>query len=96
MTLKTIVKNYIESQLLEELKECNLDGASFDIIKDILEKKGYVLSSSNNEIDDVLDTNGWQVDYYQYIFKDNVYTGYVLEGSMYFGDHEIKKWDEIY
>ena len=91
MKLIETIKNNVESTLCEGIKECNLDGAWYSLIKDTLGKMGYKLSSSDEVFDDYMDTNGWECDYCQYIFKDNDYIGYYLAGSLYFGQHEIIK-----
>ena len=39
------------------------------------------------ELDDWV--NGWQLDYWAYIFKDEEYTGYLIEGSFWYGTCKI-------
>lgn len=80
----------IQNQLKDGLKECKLPPMAFHIIKHTLEKMGYFLSDSERVMDDMIDTNGWECDYYLYIWKDDEYTGYALQGSYYYGDHKIE------
>ena len=65
------------------------------IVSEICTNCGYILSSDKEQIYDDIETNGWQCDYYMYIWKNGEYTGYALHGSYYYGDHKIEK-DEIY
>ena len=41
-------------------------------------------------MDEMIELNGWECDYYLYIWKDGEYTGYALQGSYYYGDHKIE------
>ena len=91
MKLQTILFNCVKHELEGGLKECDLSCIPFSIIKDGLEELGYTLSESEKYEEDIMYTNGWEHDYYMYIWKDGEYTGYCLSGSLYYGDNEIKK-----
>ena len=55
----------------------------FGIAEDILAKAGFIFDGSEME------TNGWQVDYWINMVKDN--DTYKVSGSMYYGDFKIQK-----
>ena len=93
MEIQKILLNLVKTELSDGLKECDLSCIPYSIIKAGLEQLGYTLSESEEYEDDVMYTNGWEHDYYMYIWKDGKYTGYHLTGSLYYGDNEIKKWD---
>lgn len=89
--IKQLVEDWVNEALEDGPQECILDGAWYNLIKVTLENAGYNLSSDPECLDDVMYTNSWEYDYYQYILKDGKYTGYVLVGSLYFGQHRIEK-----
>lgn len=90
-SIKELIEKDVESKITNGLKECSMPPVAFDLIKNILEKHGYFLSNEKTCIDDCYELNGWQCDYYCYIWKDDEYTGYVLNGSYYYCDHKIEK-----
>ena len=55
-------------------------------------EKYEVIKFKDNEfeMDEMIELNGWECDYYLYIWKDGEYTGYALQGSYYYGDHKIE------
>lgn len=89
--MKEVIENWVKDKLKDGPVECNLDGAWFNLIKNVLENTGYSLSNSPDRLDDWNELNGWQCDYSQYIFKDQEYTGFLLYGSYYYGEHKIEK-----
>lgn len=93
MDIKTLQCEYIKSELKEGLKECNFDSTPYSVVKETLESLKYRLSESDEHEDYYLETNGWECDYFMFIWKDCKYTGYVLKGSLYYGDNEIVKWN---
>lgn len=93
-TMEEILIDAIKAEINEGLKDCSLPPVAFNVVKETLENCGYILSSDKEQIYDDIETNGWQCDYYMYIWKSGKYTGYALHGSYYYGDHKIEK-DEI-
>lgn len=93
MKIHEVLLSLVKTKLNNGLEECDLSCIPYSIIKDGLEQLGYTLSESKEHEDDIMYTNGWEYDYYMYIWKDGKYTGYNLIGSLYYGDNEIKKWD---
>ena len=94
INLKEFINQSIKDILKDGVHECVLDGASYSMIEDILCEMGYQLSDNSDCVEEVMYTNGWEHDYYQYIFQNGIYTGYYLFGSLYYGNHRIEK-DEI-
>jgi len=54
-----------------------------DSIIETLTKLGFEVEK------DKIDTNGWQVDFWMYCFKDGV--KYLIDGSWYYGDYKFRK-----
>ena len=91
MEIHEVLLSLVKTKLKNRLEECDLSCIPYSIIKAGLEQLGYTLSESEEYEDDVLETNGWEHDYYMCIWKDGKYTGYHLTGSLYYGDNEITK-----
>lgn len=88
--IKKLAIEEIQNKLKDGLKECSLPPVVFHIIKHTLSNLGYYLSDNEFEMDEMIELNGWECDYYLYIWKDGEYTGYALQGSYYYGDHKIE------
>lgn len=89
--LLKLIEIYVKETLNDGLQECDLNGASYDIIDKVLCNMGYRLSGDSECFDEAMFTNSWEHDYHMYIFNGDEYTGYYLYGSLYYGQHRIKK-----
>ena len=92
MKIQTVLFNCVKCELEDGLKECDLSCIPYSIIEEALNQLGYTLSESKEYEDDVMYTNGWEHDYYMYIWKDGNYW-ISFKRCLYYGDNEIKKWD---
>lgn len=83
-------KRKIKDHLSKGLKEIDLSNYPFGKVREVLEELGYRFSDSKYEFVELDDwVNGWQLDYWAYIFKDEEYTGYLIEGSFWYGTCKI-------
>lgn len=87
-TREEIVEYFKENGLVE----CNLDYVAFATLREALEELGYIISESKEDTNcGAIEINGWELDFWSYIWKDNKYTGYVISGCFYYGDINIHK-----
>lgn len=80
----------IKDLLKDGLKEIDLSNYPFGKIRAVLEDLGYSFSVSDyefSELDNWVD--GWELDYYAYIFKNGSYTGFCIQGSFWYGTCRI-------
>ena len=92
MTSKDKIRNFLK----DGLKQIDLSDYPFGKVKDVLEEFGYTLGDPprRNSPDQVTDwINGWELDYWAYIYKDKQYTGYMLSGSFWYGTCDLVKYD---
>ena len=90
------VKDTIWEVLSDGLTEWDFSEYPFGKVRDVLEEQGYTLGDEPGENcpDYVTDwTNGWELDYWAYIYKDGQYTGYMLHGSFWYGTCYLMKYD---
>lgn len=87
-TKEEIVEYFKENGLVE----CNLNYVAFAILREALEELGYTISASNEDPNyGSVDIDGFDLNFWSYIWKDNKYTNYVICGSFYYGDMNIKQ-----
>lgn len=67
--IKKLAVEEIQNKLKDGLKECSLPPVVFHIIKHTLNNLGYYLSDNEFEMDEMIELNGWECDYYLYIWK---------------------------
>lgn len=87
-TKEEIVEYFKENGLVE----CNLNYVAFATLREALEELGYMVSWSREDQNyGFIEINGYALDFWSYIWKDNKYTNYVICGSFYYGDMNIDK-----
>lgn len=67
MEIHEVLLSLVKTKLKDRLEECDLSCIPYSIVKAGLEQLGYTLSESEEYEDDVMETNGWERDYYMCI-----------------------------
>lgn len=67
-----------------EPEEFSAGCISFTLVKEVLEKLGWTDTED-------LETNGWDIDYWVTFIKEGKNFDYIVSGSLYYGNINIRK-----
>lgn len=67
-----------------EPEEFSAGCISFALVKEVLEKLGWTDTED-------LETNGWDIDYWVTFIKEGKNFDYIVSGSLYYGNINIRK-----